>query len=251
MSRILYCGMDVHKDTVMVAVLPEGAKEPTKVVQLMHSERKLKRWFGSLAQDGEIRACYEASGARYVLQRQMSEWGHACEIIAPSLIPRRPGDRCKHDRHDATMLARMYRAGELTPIQVPDAAQERVWDLVRCRQVMQREILRSRQYLNWFLTRRGLVYREGTRWRTRKHERWLRSLVSEGILEDADAEVFNTYLALMNFKIQSRDELDEKIQSIALTPFLGCAASVASTPSRPWCWSPRSATSGASNVPAS
>ena len=97
----------------MVAVLPEGAKEPTKVVQLMHDERKLKRWFGSLTQDGEIRACYEASGAGYVLQRQMSEWGHACEIIAPSLIPKRPGDRRKHDRHDAVMLARMYRAGEL------------------------------------------------------------------------------------------------------------------------------------------
>ena len=90
MSKILYCGMDVHKDTVMVAVLPEGAKEPTKIVQLMHDERKLKRWFARLADEGEIRACYEASGAGYVLQRQMSEWGHACEIIAPSLIPRRP-----------------------------------------------------------------------------------------------------------------------------------------------------------------
>jgi len=225
MSKILYCGMDVHKDTVMVAVLPEGAKEPAKVVQLMHDERKLKRWFGRLAGDGEIRACYEASGAGYVLQRQMSEWGHACEIIAPSLIPKRPGDRRKHDRHDAVMLARMYRAGELTPIRVPDAAQERVRDLVRCRQVMQREILRSRQYLNWFLTRRGLVYREGTRWRTEKHRRWLRRLISDGTLEGEDAEVFNTYLALMNFKIQQRDELDARIESIAVAPDYAAAVS--------------------------
>lgn len=218
MSEIIYCGMDVHKDTVMVAVLEESAQEPTKVVRLLHDERKLKRFFARLAEGGEIRACYEASGAGFVLARQMRKWGHACEIIAPSLIPKRAGDHRKHDRHDATMLARMYRAGELTTIRVPGVAQERVRDLVRCRQVLQREILRSRQYVNWFLTRRGLVYREGTRWRTQKHQRWLRGLTNDGVLEAEDADVLQTYLALMEFKIQMRDELDDKIESIALSP---------------------------------
>lgn len=218
MSGIIYCGMDVHKDTVMVAVLEETAQEPTKVVRLLHDERRLKRFFARLSQQGEIRACYEASGAGFVLARQMAEWGHRCEIVAPSLIPKRPGDLRKHDRNDASMLARMYRAGELTTIRVPSATQERVRDLVRCRQVLQREILRSRQYVNWFLNRRGLVYREGTRWRTRKHQRWLRSLIDDGILEAEDADVLQTYLALMEFKIQLRDELDAKIESIALRP---------------------------------
>ena len=214
---ILFCGMDVHKDTIVVAVLPEAAAEPVKVARLINDERKLKRFFDRHAKDGELRACYEASGSGFVLQRQMSEWGYRCEIIAPSLIPQLPGDHRKHDRKDATKLARMYRAGELTTIRVPDEAQERVRDLVRCRQTYQREILKSRQYLSWFLKRRALVYRDGTPWRTIKHQRWLRSLLSDGVLEGEDAVVFSSYLALLDFKVTQRDELDRQIEHIALS----------------------------------
>ena len=218
MAEILFCGMDVHKDTVVVAVLPEGGSQPSRVVKLLNEERSLRRFFGRLSKQGQIRACYEASGAGYALQRQMVRWGHACEIVAPSLTPKRPGHRRKHDCWDAAELARMYRGGDLVTIRIPSEAQERVRDLVRCRQVMQREILRSRQYIVWFLTRRGLVYRDSTPWRTRKHERWLRTLLSDGVLEDEDAVVFSTYLALLDFKIQHRDELDTRIEEIALTP---------------------------------
>lgn len=215
---ILFCGMDVHKDTVVVAVLPEAAAEPTKVVRLINDDRKLKRFFRRLTDDAEIRACYEASGAGYVLQRRMSDWGYACEVVAPSLTPQRPGQRRKHDKRDASQLAHLYRAGELVTIRVPGEAEEQVRDLVRCRQTLQREILKSRQYLGWFLTRRGLIYRQGTPWRTRKHERWLHGLLDDGTLEGEDAEVFNTYLALLNFKIQQRDELDRRIEELALSP---------------------------------
>lgn len=218
MSKILYCGMDVHKDSVMVAVLEEGADEPSRVVRVANQERPLRRLLSRVAEQGQIRACYEASGAGYALHRQMQRWGFACEIIAPSLVPKRPGERRKHDRHDAIELARMYRSGDLVTIRIPSEAQERVRDLVRCRQTLQREILKSRQYINWFLMRRNLVYRDGTAWRTRKHERWLRCLINDGVLEGPDVEVFDTYLALLNFKIQQRDELDERIEQIALTP---------------------------------
>ena len=97
-SSIIWIGMDVHKDTVMVAVYTDDAREPEIVQQLPNDARKLKRFFQRWGRRGEIRSCYEASGAGYVLQREITEWGHDCEIVAPSLIPIRPGERQKHDR---------------------------------------------------------------------------------------------------------------------------------------------------------
>ena len=91
-----------------------------------------------------LRACYEASGAGYVLQREFATWGIACTVIAPSLIPTKPGVQRKHDKYDASQLARLFRAGELTAVHIPTEAEERVRDLVRCRSTFQREILKSR-----------------------------------------------------------------------------------------------------------
>ena len=100
----LYVGMDVHKDTVMVAVLPAEAAEPTVVKRLPNEASKIRRWLGRISREGEVRACYEASGVGYVLERAMRHWGYECEIVAPSLIPRRPGDRRKHDRNGVSNL---------------------------------------------------------------------------------------------------------------------------------------------------
>ncbi|WP_420441999.1 IS110 family transposase [Candidatus Palauibacter sp.] len=213
----VYVGMDVHKDTVMVAVLPEGAPEPTVVKRLPNEPRRLKRWLARVSRQGEIRACYEASGAGYVLERALRDWGHRCEIVAPSLIPRRPGDRRKHDRKDATELARLYRAGELVAIRVPSETEERVRDLVRCREVFQREILKSRHYILKFLARRGLVYREGANW-TGRHVTWLRALQRDEALEAEDRLVFGEYLALFDYKLGRREELDRRIEALALEP---------------------------------
>ena len=91
-------------------------------------------------------------------ERKIWSWGHECEIVAPSLIPRRPGERPKHDRKDAEELARLYRAGELVTIRVPTEREERVRDLVRCRETLQRECLKSCHYIRKFLARVG---REG------------------------------------------------------------------------------------------
>ena len=143
----VYVGMDVHKDSVMIAVLPEGVREPTLVKRLSHDPRGLRRLLDRLAREHEVRACYEASGAGYVLERKIRSWGHECEIVAPSLIPRRPGERRKHDRKDAEERARLYRAGELVPIRVPTEREERVRDLVRCRGTFQREILNESEFL--------------------------------------------------------------------------------------------------------
>jgi transposase len=133
-SLKIHVGMDVHTDTVMVAVLPESAEKPTIVKQLPNDERALRRFLARVAKDGELQCCYEASGAGYVLQRAIERWGHACEVIAPALILTRPGHRRKHDRFDAIELARQHRAGLLVAVRIPSEAEERVRDLVRCRE---------------------------------------------------------------------------------------------------------------------
>ena len=203
-TSMIWIGMDVHKDIVMVAVYLNEAREPEIVQQLPNDSRKLKRFFERWSRRGEIRGCYEASGAGYVLQRDMADWGYGCEVVAPSLIPVRPGERRKHDRRDATQLARLYCAGELVAIRIPSAADERVRDLVRCRQCFQRKVLRSRHYVTKFLARRGFVYRQGQNW-TREHRRWLVSLLQDGGLEPEDRSVFGEYLALLDYKLSWRE----------------------------------------------
>ena len=88
---IITLGMDVHKDSITVAVLPAHAPAPTRLDRLPNDLVKVRRYCDRLAEQGELRACYEASGAGYVLHRAMHEWGYACDVIAPSLIPTKPG----------------------------------------------------------------------------------------------------------------------------------------------------------------
>ncbi len=219
-SAIIYLGMDVHKDSITIAVLPESAKAPTRLDRLPNDLVKLKRWLERTAQGGALRTCYEASGAGYVLHRALQEWGYACDVIAPSLIPKRPGVQRKHDKRDAADLARLYRAGELTAVRIPTEAEERVRDAVRCRTTFQREILKSRHYILKFLARRGFVYRAGTNWCT-PHLRWLEQLTTEtSPLAPEDRLVFREYHALLAYKLQRRDALDRQIEQLALSPAL-------------------------------
>jgi transposase len=219
-SLILYVGLDVHKEWIVVAVLPAAAQVPTRVDRIANEPSVLRRYFARLAEGGTLRACYEASGAGYVLQRALQGWGHACEVIAPSLIPQRPGHQRKHDRYDATQLAHLYRSGELTPIRIPTDGEERVRDLVRCRGTFQRELLRARHYVLKFLTRRGLRYTAGKCHWTRGHEAWLDSLTRTGLLVAEDVTIFEEYLALMRYARQRRDALDAKIAALALAPLV-------------------------------
>ena len=114
--------MDVHKESITIAVLPQGAKAPSRLDRLPNDLPKLKQWLERVARDGEIQACDEASGAGYVLHRALRAWGYAGAVIAPSLIPKRAGVHRKHDTRDAADLARLYRAGELVPVRIPSEA---------------------------------------------------------------------------------------------------------------------------------
>ena len=215
---IIYLGLDVHKDSVTIAVLPAGAAAPTRIDKYPNDFTKLRRVFERHAKDGELRACYEASGAGYVLQRAMHSWGYHCDVIAPSLIPTKPGVQRKHDKYDAGQLARLYRAGELTVIRIPSEAEERVRDLVRCRETLQREVVKSRHYILKFLARRGFIYRGGVNWRP-AHYTWLRQLIGvTSPLASEDRIVFGEYFTLLEYKLSRREALDQHIEEIALRP---------------------------------
>jgi transposase len=217
MRTKVWLGIDAHQDTVVVAVLVGEEREVREEARLPNEPKRIKRFVDRWAEVGEIRACYEASGGGYVLERWMRGWGYSCEVVAPSLIPQRPGHKRKHDRYDARELARHYRAGELVVVRVPSEAEERVRDVVRCRERFQKEILQSRHSVTKFLARRGLIWREKSRW-TKKHWDWLRGFTRDGVLPGEDRLVLQEYLALLEYKIGRRDELDRVIEEMALRP---------------------------------
>ena len=134
---ITYVGLDVHKDTIAVALAEAGLRgEVREHGKIPNTPAALKALTVKLAPARkELRFCYEAGPCGYGIQRQLSEAGHECAVVAPSLIPRKPGERIKTDRRDAINLAKQHRAGELTPVWVPDQAHEAIRDLVRARQV--------------------------------------------------------------------------------------------------------------------
>lgn len=218
-ASILYLGLDVHKTSISIAVLPADASAPITRDRLPHDLAKLRRYCERLQRDGaELRACYEASGAGYVLQRALESWGVPCVLIAPSLIPTKPGRQRRYDRYDAEQLARLYRAGELTIVRVPSEVEERVRDLVRCRTTLQRELHRARQLVLKFLARRGHRYTAGKVHWTQTHRRWLQAVLRAEALPAEDRIVLGEYLALVDYTEQRRDTLDREIERHALTP---------------------------------
>jgi transposase len=216
-SLNFWVGLDVHKDSVTAAVFRNRDPEPLRVDRLPYDLKRIRRYFQRLRALGKVRACYEASGAGYVLQRSLTGWGIECQLAAPSLIPRRAGEHRKTDRRDAIKIARDFRDDRLVLIHIPTETDERVRDLVRCRETFQREIVKSRHYILKFTRRRGFVYREGTHW-TVRHLTWIRQVLQPGTLAEEDRVVLAEYLALLEYKLQRRDDLDRRISAAAVTP---------------------------------
>jgi transposase len=165
--------MDDSKRKIVAGILRPEATEP-ELRSLPNEPRHLRRFFERLQREGRVVACYEARPSGYDLYRQLVTLDVPCQVIAPALTPRRPGDRIKTDRRDAAKLVRLFRAGELTPIHVPDEASEAVRDLVRCREDVQEDLRRWRHRLLKFLARHGRVYRDGRNW-SQRHWAWLRT----------------------------------------------------------------------------
>ncbi len=122
---VIHLGLDVHKDSISVAVLEPGRETP-EVDKIFNDEYSVRHLIGRFSEPRSLRACYEAGPTGYDLHRLLTSLGVPCEVVAPSLIPKDPGDRVKTDRRDCRRLARLHRAGELVPIRVPTVEEEAV-----------------------------------------------------------------------------------------------------------------------------
>ena len=147
-NSITWVGIDAHKETLAVAVMRDGSTEVSQSV-IAHTDASVRKLVRSLIRDnkgGEIRMCYEAGVCGYALQRRIEAAGSVvCDVVAPSLIPRMPGDRIKTDRRDAKKLGELLRAGLLTRVAPPTLEQEAVRDLCRCRATIRADLHRSRR----------------------------------------------------------------------------------------------------------
>ena len=154
MGTVRFVGLDVHAET-LVAAVAESSGEVRSLGTRPNRPEAVRRLVRQLGPVDRLRVCYEAGPTGYVLYWQLIGLGVYCEVIAPSLVPTKAGDRVKTDRRDAERLARGYRAGDLTPVWVPDADHEALRDLVRAREAAKRDQLRARHRLGKFLLRHG------------------------------------------------------------------------------------------------
>ncbi len=173
MSKLRFVGLDVHAETIAVAVAEAGG-EVRSLGIIPNRLESVRKMIGKLAPIGTLKCCYEAGPTGYVLYWQLTQLGVACEVIAPSLIPAKAGDRVKTDRRDAEKLARCYRAGELTAVWVPDEVHEALRDLVRAREAAKKDQLRHRHRLGKFLLRHGKRPTDAGKAWTQKYVNWIR-----------------------------------------------------------------------------
>lgn len=176
MARITrFVGMDVHAATISVAVAEKGG-EVRSIGTIPNRPDSVRKLFRKLGSPEQLHAAYEAGCCGYVLYWQLTELGIRCDVVAPSLIPVRSGDRVKTDRRDAEKLARCLRAGDLTPVWVPDQAHEALRDLVRARLVAKQDLARARHRVGHLLLRTGTRDPEKGRAWSRRYFQWLATI---------------------------------------------------------------------------
>jgi transposase len=176
MKKVRFLGLDVHAETIAVAVA-ETDGEVRSLGTIPNREESVRKLVKKLGPAEQLRACYEAGPTGYILYWQLTGLGVKCEVVAPGLVPVKPGDRVKTDRRDATKLARSYRGGDLTAVWVPDEAHEALRDLVRAREAAKQDQLRARHRLSKFLLRQGRRAPAGVRPWTGKYMDWVREQV--------------------------------------------------------------------------
>jgi transposase len=170
-----FVGLDVHKETIAVAVAEAGRLPGRLQGTIAHDVNKLLKLLARFGEPGQVHVVYEAGPTGYGLQRALAHRGYRCEVIAPSLIPKRAGDRVKTDRRDCLRLAELSRAGELRAVWIPDCADEAIRDVSRAREDAVNARTQARHQLKGFLLRRGLRYPGKSSW-TKTYYRWLATL---------------------------------------------------------------------------
>jgi transposase len=205
-----HVALDDSKRRIVAGILRPGATEP-ELRELPNDPHHIRRLFERLKREGPVVACYEAGVSGYDLYRQLIALGVPCQVIAPALTPRRPGQRVKTDRRDAAKQVRLFRAGELTPIRVPDEAEEAVRDLVRCRDDVRGDVVRWRHRLLKLLARHGRVYHAGKNW-SQRHWTWIRA---QGFAHPALARTFEATLFALEQALARQAALDQELAAIA------------------------------------
>ena len=217
-----YVGMDVHKETIAVAVAEPGRAEPVYRGEIANTPKSIEKLIGKLSEayDGALlQFCYEAGPCGYVLYRQILACGHDCQVVAPARIPRTPAERIKTDRRDALKLARLLRAGDLTAVWVPDRDQEMMRDLSRARDDMKGQERKARQQLNAFVLRHGHQWPRGkSRW-TQAHYNWLESLRFERSWQQVTLQEYIDAVKAASARVaQLSDHLMQALPEWSLAP---------------------------------
>jgi len=209
---ITYVGMDTHKKEHVVAVKYPGQENPGKFT-IKNTSSDISKLVKNILKKapGEVRFCYEAGVCGFALKRKIEAHGCKCAVIAPSLIPVKPGERIKTDRRDALKLAKMFKADLLTEVYAPDPQQEADRELTRLRESARKNLMTARHRLIKFLNRHGYIYHEGDHW-TQKHLRWMLSLEFDNFMM---RNIFDNYFTDMQHCIQRLESIDKEVEQLA------------------------------------
>src|SRR6266540_6923702 len=200
MENVRFVGLDVHAESIAIAVAEPGRGEPRVLATIPNDTAMLRKRLRRL---GRVKCCYEAGPTGFGLYRDLTAAGIDTVVVAPSLVPTKAGDRVKTDRRDAVKLARFLRSGDLTEIHVPDAATEAMRDLERARDDAKNAERAARHQLGKFLLRHGRRYPGRTSW-TMKHRDWIRS---QQFQHEAQQRVLEDYLKAV-------EDLGERVERL-------------------------------------
>jgi transposase len=204
-----WVGLDVHAETIAIAVA-ETDGTVRSLGTIPNTPEAVARLVRKLGDRDKLRVCYEAGPCGYVLYWQLTKLGVGCDVVAPTLIPVKAGDRVKTDRRDAEKLARCHRSGDLTSVWVPDAQHEALRDLVRAREAARKDQLRARHRLGKFLLRRGLRRPEGSKAWGSRHAQWLAAIHFE---QQADQDTFIDYRTEVEHAVDRIERLERAIDA--------------------------------------
>jgi transposase len=213
LQKTLYVGLDAHKASISVTVAEEGRDGSIQFLgPISNNPTDVAKLAKRLSKDGHrLEFCYEAGCCGYVIYRQLVDLGHGCMVVAPSKIPKSPGDRIKTDRRDSQRLAMLHRAGELTRVWVPDEIHEAIRDLVRARMDAAKQLTCARQQLLAFLLRHGRTYPSGHKHWTKTHRRWLGA---QSFDQPAHQIVFQDYTEAVLTATDRKKQLIARITAI-------------------------------------